>query len=435
MAKQPQLLFLELNELNFEFVAEYVKMGRLPHFARLLDRHGYTETSSEQSYEELEPWIQWVTAHTGMPLKEHGIFRLGDIVKSDLPQIWERLAMRGLTVGAVSPMNAKCRSEEFAFFIPDPWTKTQVIGSPLVRLMFEGVVQAVNDNAKSKLALRSILGLMAGAAFTARLRNYGTYLRYVLGAKTRPWNKAIFLDQLLADLFVGHVRTHKPNFATLFLNAAAHIQHHYMFSSAVYGGEMRNPNWYVGDGIDPLLDVYQAYDRILGDVIAAFPEARIMIATGLHQDPHPTVTYYWRLRDHATFLRKIGVPFAAVEPRMSRDFLVTCTDEIEAVKAEARLLAAVDGDGEALFEVDNRGRDLFVMLTYPKNIDASTQYLLGNEAFSDLSADVAFVAIKNGRHNGIGYFADIGQKLSPTADRFELKQVPQRIFEAFELAD
>ena len=86
-----QLLLLELNEVNFDYVMQYCSRGELKTFASLEAKHGLSKTVSESKYEELEPWIQWVTAHTGLTLSEHGVFRLGDIVDHDIPQIWERL--------------------------------------------------------------------------------------------------------------------------------------------------------------------------------------------------------------------------------------------------------------------------------------------------------------------------------------------------------
>jgi hypothetical protein len=429
-----QVLLIELNEVNFEFIEAYIEQGELPNFAALLERVGYAQTQSEQRYEDLEPWIQWVTAHTGRSLAEHHVFRLGDAVQADLPQIWEQLAAKGLTVGAISPMNAACRSHDLAFFLPDPWTNTDVIARPVVRRMFDAIIQAVNDNAEGRLTGKSLFNLAVGFAVTARSRNYQHYLSYVAGIRRRPWNKAIFLDMLLADLFVAELRRHEPHFATLFLNAAAHIQHHYMFSSAAYKGGMKNPGWYIQQGLDPLLDVYKVYDRIVGDLAASFPNARLMIATGLHQDPHPELTYYWRLRDHAGFLAKHGAPFSAVEPLMSRDFNVKCQSDDDAERTAAILSAAIADDGTPLFEIDNRGRDLFVMLSYPHDINELTGYRVGNRRYENLKDDVAFVAIKNGRHNGIGYFADTGRKQAPTADRFPLKNIPDRVREALGVA-
>src|SRR5215510_5440417 len=100
-----QLLFLEFNEINFQSVRYYSDRGQLPALRNLINEKGWATTVSEQRYEELEPWIQWVTAHTGTTLAEHGVFRLGDIIKHDLQQIWERLEEQGLRVGAISPMN------------------------------------------------------------------------------------------------------------------------------------------------------------------------------------------------------------------------------------------------------------------------------------------------------------------------------------------
>lgn len=428
-----RLLVLELNEVNFEAISSYIEQGHLPHFSAFLERHGLAETTSEKEYENLEPWIQWVTAHTGLTLREHGIFRLGDIVNSEIVQIWERLADYGVSVGAISPMNAKCRGSKWDFFLPDPWTKTNMVAPPLTQQMFSAIAQIINDNAQKKVSLHHLRDLLIGGAFTALPGNYLSYVKYLLQIPSRPWTKAIFLDQMLADLFTRLIQKNGTQFATLFLNSAAHIQHHYMFSSSAYPDTMRNPEWYVKLGQDPLLDVYMAYDRILGDLRARFPDARIMLATGLHQEPHPALTYYWRLKDHAAFLKKIGVSFQRVEPRMSRDFVIFCETTAEATRAAAILESAVADDECPLFEVDNRGKDLFVMLTYPNDIHAVQRYRVGNVLHNGIKNDVAFVAIKNGQHNGVGYFSDSGLDRHELETSFPLASLPNRILAAFEL--
>ncbi len=52
-----QLLFIELNELNFDFVRRYAQDGELPAFETLITESGLHETASEQPYHHLEPWI------------------------------------------------------------------------------------------------------------------------------------------------------------------------------------------------------------------------------------------------------------------------------------------------------------------------------------------------------------------------------------------
>lgn len=431
MKVSPPVLFLELNEINFDFVRKYCDAGALPNFAYLLRSHPLHRTVSEKNYEELEPWIQWVTAHTGKPLREHGVFRLGDIVNTDIDQIWEQLERRGVRVGAVSPMNAKNRLRAPAFFIPDPWTRTEVTAGRVARDLYEAICIAVNENAAGRFDLSVVRRLLRGTVQYAHPRNYLRYAGYVLGSlRAAPWRRALFLDLLLGDLFVKEVERTSPQFATLFLNAGAHIQHHYMFCSSAYGGDRSNPRWYIKPGIDPVREVLELYDGIIGTVRRRFPAARVMLATGLHQDPHEQTTYYWRLRKHDEFLRKIGVPFASVEGRMSRDFLVRCESGEQALAAQRILESARALDGTELFEVDNRGTDLFAMLTYPENIPAEMGYTVDGKAFSQLGSDVVFVAIKNGRHNGIGYFLDAGSLPGDTAQEFPLASLPNRIAEA-----
>ena len=426
----PRLLLLELNEVNFSFIQAYSADGKLPNFLELINIHGTTETSSERNYEELEPWVQWVTAHTGLTLAQHSVFRLGDIVQRDISQIWEVLEDQGLKIGAVSPMNAKNRCRHPAFFVPDPWTPTSVSAGGLLTQLYNAIAQAVNDNAEARVTVRSAISLLTGAAAFARPINYLKYVTLASAAGAKPWSKAMFLDLLLTDVFVCETKRKSPDFASLFINAGAHIQHHYLFNSAVYGGKLKNPEWYLSDGVDPVLEVYQLYDRIVGQLRRAFPETRLMIATGLHQDPHPEVTYYWRLRDHAAFLKKVGVPFERVEPRMSRDFLIVCSNREDAERGEHLLASAESEDGIPLFDIDNRGTDLFVMLTFPHDIDGEFVYTVGNERHEGLRNDVAFVAIKNGQHNGMGYFIDTGVGRSDALLQFPLKDLPLRICEA-----
>lgn len=427
---QKQVILLELNEVNFDYIQSYVARGQLPHLAALIARHGVVRTTSEDRYERLEPWIQWVTAHTGQSFCEHGVFRLGDIIDKDIPQIWELLEERGFKVGAISPMNAKYRLKDPAFFVPDPWTRTQLKAGRVLRRLYDGLVQAVNDNANARISAASLFGLLAGTATYASPRNYARYFSLVLRALSGPWRKALFVDLLLADVFIRELSRSHANFATLFVNAAAHIQHHYMYCSAAYDGPHRNPRWYVQHGVDPVLEAYELYDHIVGAVRRAFPGARLMLATGLHQVPHGEVTYYWRLKSHAEFLRQTGLQFVEVEPRMSRDFLVRCASTDAAARATTHLQSALAADGVPLFEVDNRGSDLFVMLTYPHEIRPGLAFTIDGRTHGDLYTHVAFVALKNGEHNGTGYFLDSGAAQGSVPAEFPLSDMPRRVMEA-----
>ncbi|MSQ99188.1 MAG: hypothetical protein EXR85_07855, partial [Xanthomonadales bacterium] len=160
-----KLILLELNEVNFEYVRHYTERGELPVFAQLLAEHGCTTTHSEQVYEHIEPWIQWVSVHTGKSYAEHGVFRLGDAPATGHEQIWETLEKRGLKVGAFSPMNAGNTLRNPAFFVPDPWTVAPVAGPGVLKCLYAAVAQAVNDNAQARITPRSAIDLIAGFFF------------------------------------------------------------------------------------------------------------------------------------------------------------------------------------------------------------------------------------------------------------------------------
>lgn len=402
--KKP-LLLIELNEVNFDRIKPYLSSGQLPNFSRIFTA-GVGRTESEGEYELLEPWIQWVSAHTGLCAKEHKITRLGDIVnRQDLKQIFEVLEENGYRVGTVSVMNADNRLENSAYFIPDPWTDTPSDRSRFNRMLSAAVAQAVNDNASSRLTLQTVLTLAVGLLRYARLKNYFQYLRMALGARRRPWRKALFLDLFLHDIHAKLFRARQPDFSAAFFNAGAHIQHHYFFNAqGVRGKALKNPDWYLAEKQDPFGEMLAIYDRIIGDYLA-WPDIGLIFATGLTQQPYDRIKYYWRIIEHERLMDLLEVPYHRVLPRMTRDFLIECNSVAEASETVRRLTAyKVEGTDTVLFgEIDNRGDSVFVTLTYPDAIDREL-VITDGKIRVDLKPWLAFVAIKNGMHDGNGFF-------------------------------
>ena len=83
-------ILLGLNELNFDYIKFYINQGLLPNLKKIFNIQPPIKTTSENDYKLLEPWVQWVTIHTGKTFEEHSVFRLGDIVNNpQLSQIFE----------------------------------------------------------------------------------------------------------------------------------------------------------------------------------------------------------------------------------------------------------------------------------------------------------------------------------------------------------
>ena len=424
-----KLILLGLNEINFDYIKFYIGKGLLPNFNKLFDLQQPIKTISESKYELLEPWVQWVTIHTGKTFDEHKVFRLGDIVNNPKhSQLFEELEAEGLSVGAISPFNAENRLNNPSYFVPDPWTNTEPSGNWLVKALYQAVHQSVNDNAKSKLNFKTIFSLGLGLLLYVPLLRWPHYLKTVFNVK-KPGSKAIILDSLLADVHLTLWKKNKPDFSNLFLNSGAHIQHHYLFSSDAYNGNIKNPEWYCPKDYDPLIHILSEYDKQI-EKLLKLKNVKIIVATGLHQQPHENLTFYWRLKEHVKFAEKIGIEnFSDILPRMSRDFLVKFNNELDAINAEKLLNSFyASKDDIKIFEIDNRGLSLFVELVYPNEIDESDSIYSKKTSFQmeHFKSYLAFVAIKNGEHNGIGYLTS-NFNLKISKDSIDLKDLKELI--------
>ena len=80
------------------FIAE----GRLPNFKRLRDRSEVFVTDVRSAPRYLEPWIQWVTVHTGVPYSEHKVFRLSEGHKAHQKRIWDLVSQAEARFGFVA---------------------------------------------------------------------------------------------------------------------------------------------------------------------------------------------------------------------------------------------------------------------------------------------------------------------------------------------
>lgn len=396
-----RLNLIELNEINLDVVEAYIKQSpqKLPGFEKLFLFNRF-KTSSEKEYKNIEPWIQWPSVHTCKTYEEHKVFRLGDIVNCSHEQIFEKIERAGFDVGCICPMNAENRLKKPKFFIPDPWTDTKPDPSLASSAVHRAVRQAVNDNAKGSLSLSSLTALIWILLTKTQKKNWLTYAKLFKNRK-KKWNKALFLDLLLSDLFINFKRNKPADFNCIFLNAFAHIQHHYFLNSTMYDGKLKNNSKYLSEDDDPILDAIVIYDKILYDLMGEKDE-KYVFATGLRQVPVSVKRIYYRLRNHKKFLQNLGIKNFAVDPRMTRDFLISFDSEDDQVNAY-NILSKVEHKGQKLFsEIEERVGSLFVTLTFSDEIDSSDIFVRNNQIMK-LDEEFVFVAVKNGHHDELGY--------------------------------
>lgn len=401
MRKNNKIIFLQLNELNFDYISKYIKNGLdLPGFKKIMEWKNAV-LKSEDHYDFLEPWIQWASIHSGLEYKDHKIFRLGDAVTQKQKTIFELVEENGYSVGAISPMNVANRLQKPKFFIPDPWTDTKADNSWVSQFIHLAIRQLVNDNASGKIKFSNIFRILSVSFVLLNIKEIFKIFKYFLKAKSgKKWFKVLAFDYFLSKIFLKYKNKYNPDFSVLFLNGCAHIQHHYLLSSPLVNKKMinQNPSWYVNNNEDPFKDMLIEYDQMLQCIIK---NNKIIVCTGLSQKKVEQTVFYYRLKDHETFLKKIGVNFLKVEPRMSRDFLIKFSKMTDRNKAYEILNNIYVKENIKLFGlIDKRKNELFVTLDYPMEIFNNTSIKNKNTDIIPLNLKdmVALVAIKNGIH-------------------------------------
>ena len=89
------MLLIELNEFSTALLERAAASGNFPAIAEVLAmQHARTVAVETEERHGLDPWVQWVSIHTGVPAEQHGIMHLGDAPLLRHKQLWECLAKR-----------------------------------------------------------------------------------------------------------------------------------------------------------------------------------------------------------------------------------------------------------------------------------------------------------------------------------------------------
>lgn len=369
------LIVLEFNELTPALMDRFIAEGHLPAFKRLRDESVVAVTDAGEAPPHLEPWIQWVTVHTGLSFAEHRVFDLGDGPKLDAPRLWDMVSDAGYPVWVCGSMNAAVRSPATirGSVLPDPWSPSlkpvpEARFAPFFHLIRSYVQEYTRDKPPlGRADYLRFLRFMAGHGLSARtvvdtLRQLGGE-RLGGGAK---WKRAAILDSLLWDVFRHEHARLKPRFATFFLNSTAHFQHYYWrnldpaaFALAPSADDQRAY-------ADAILFGYKRMDAIVADALAmAGPDTAIVLATALSQQP---LTQYdadggrqlFRPHDVAALLRFAGIDeTVGIASVMAEDFRVFFADEAGAAAGERGLAALALADGTPLLRVRRTGTEVY----------------------------------------------------------------------------
>lgn len=369
---QRPLILLEFNELSPVLMDRFIGQGALPNFARFRSEAECHVTDAGEDSPNLNPWIQWVTVHSGQSFAQHKVFHLGDAAARKVPMIWDHVGAAGHSAWVCGSMNIATGPDFKGWVLPDPWDATTP-AKP------DGL------NAYIKLVRGYVFGYTSGkrpvtlgtiAEFISFMLRNGLSMstisriaRQLAGERLGDisWRRASILDRLQFDLFASIYKRHKPLLSTFFLNSTAHYQHAFwrnMQPEVFTIKPSESDQKWKGNAV---LYGYQTMDELLGRVMAmAGNEAVIAFATGLSQqaclawEGDGGKTFY-KPHDHATLLALAGIDASTckVEPVMSEQFHIRFRDEAQATAALARLNEVVLDNGRRVLNSRQEGDSVF----------------------------------------------------------------------------
>lgn len=366
-----KIIQLEFNEICPALVEQFIAAGHLPNFAKLKNESSVFTTDAEEKAPNLEPWIQWVTVHTGLSFAQHGVFDLGDGHKLKEPRIWDTIGQHHQKVWICGSMNASFMRPIQGYILPDPWS----IGvDPYPEGMFDSFFNFVRANVQehtrakvpvSKADQLRFLGFMTTHGM--KPETVGSIIRQLMEERggSNRWKRATILDRLQWDVFSWIWQREQPAFSTFFVNSTAHYQHHYWrnMDPSLFSAKPKDADQQ--EYADAILFGYKEMDALIEKCLnMRDSDTIVVLVSALSQQPclkYETIggKEIYRPENPRKFLEFAGVEgnpeFA---PVMAEQFKLLFHSRMEAQAAE-KALAGLRMENRKLMGVRSEGSEVF----------------------------------------------------------------------------
>lgn len=404
-----RLFLLEFNELCPQLLEQFMAEGRLPNFWRFYASSEIYTTDAGEPADNLEPWIQWPTVHSGLPYAEHGVYRLGDGRKLASKCLAEALSDAGVRVGVCGSMNTNYRAVN-GYVLPDAWDKGAEAHPAELSAYSATLARLVQESSRDKASKKDLLkfgwflakhGLTTGAVWQAVRQLAAERL-----TKGLSWRRACVLDRFQYDLFRTLNRRHRVRFGTFFCNSTAHFQHYYWRNMEPAAFDVPPPETDSPSLKDAIRTGYERMDKLVGRFLKHYGKDRLILCTALSQQPWADTTKCtYRPVDFDRLFAFAGVSLtkAAAKPVMAEQFHLDCGTPGAAEVAAAALKDLSFGN-EPVMAVRRDGANLFAgcRIVTPGVMDTPVVRQSTGEAktFRDLFYPIH--TMRSGRHHPDG---------------------------------
>lgn len=359
------VILLEFNEICPTLLQQFMARGELPNFRRFYESSQVYVTDAREEHPNLEPWIQWVTVHSGKPYDDHGVFYLGDGRNLRSKCVAELLSDAGIRVGVFGSMNTNY-TQLNGYFVPDPWDKDGKAHPSWLQPYYDVVsrqVQAASHKGPMSTADKATLAWFL-ARHGLRFQSGVAVIKQLLAERKQPaleWRRASLFEELQYDLFRWLNRKFKTQFATLFCNSTAHYQHYFWRNMEPEKFD-RPPDATDDESLRSAIHYgYERMDCLLGRVQNDYPDATLILCSALSQKPWvDTVKCTYRPSPFERLLTFAGIDAAQVEirPVMAEDFFIDCRTSEDASSVIGKL-EGLRVDGEQAMRIRHEGNSVW----------------------------------------------------------------------------
>jgi hypothetical protein len=371
MTPENSVILLEFNELCPSLINRFMEEGRLPNFQRFYRESEVYTTDAEEQPPYLEPWIQWVTVHSGKPYRDHQIFNLDDGHKLKFPNIWDTLSKSAYRVWVCGSMNLDYAQPINGYILPDYWATQQDPYPAELSPFFNFVRRQVQEHTNDSMRLNwknywKFLTFMVTHGLS--LGTLGMIAQQLLKEKQTGkyrWQRATILDKLQRDIFFWYYRRFKPHFSTFFLNSTAHFQHMYWRNMEPWRFQVKPSAGEQVEYENAILYGYQEMDKLIGDFLQlADNQATLILCTALSQQPCFTYEeiggkHLYRPSRFEEVLTFAGVTSSyECSPLMAEEFFIRFKNDADAQAAEQQL-AALRANQRPAMRLRRQGSEIY----------------------------------------------------------------------------
>ncbi len=381
MITKKNLAIFEINECDFNFFLKGATKYHFPIIKNYLTKKNKITTFTIDKEEglNLDPWVQWVTVHTGVRSSKHKIYRLGQKLNNNVKQIWDIISDKGISTSLWGIFNSNLRKKKnIDLFFPDPWSFTQ-----------KAYPQEFNDyldlpkyyatnypnirlNKVLYLSYKFLKKVILSKSLFYILKNFFSFIKIFYIAGFKSFNLYFFLDLISLEILCKNIKKKKSDFLIVSLNSFAHYQHNFWDNGKyeiIYF-------WYLNEMIKKIIYLENYYSSSI--CYNGFEQKKIKNK------------YFLRAKNPKKFLQILGLNFKKIEPNMTTGAQVFFNNYRDKTKC-FNFLKSIYLLDTPLFEVQNFKNKIFFKFNiylYEKNINIENLNLKNkNRYFNCLKKD------------------------------------------------